>query len=180
MRDAALAADAHALADDRDARLVVAAEDRAAVAPHDVVLDDRPDALARAHRVHVRAEEEGRRVGGAGDVGDQVADLARDLRARVVEGHGGAEAFELAREALRDAALALRQAVDPDELEEESEEAVALDHGATEPSTAPSTCRAPVPDVSCRACGTASRFSSPAPARSARSSADSSRRPAGR
>src|SRR3989442_509610 len=81
------AAHAHALADERHAGLVVAAEDRGAVGADDVVLDDRLDALAGGDRVHVRAEEERGRAGGARQVRDQVARLAPERRARAVEAH---------------------------------------------------------------------------------------------
>src|SRR5437660_120244 len=78
--EASLAAHADALADDRHARLVVAAEHGRAVAPDHVVLDDGAHAGAGLDRVHVRAEEERRRVHAAGHVRDQVPSLAADLR----------------------------------------------------------------------------------------------------
>src|SRR5262249_46924821 len=76
MAKAVLAAGADALADDRDARLVVTAEDGRAVGADDVTLDDGTDALAGHDGVHVRAEEERRHRGVAGDVRDQVPHLA--------------------------------------------------------------------------------------------------------
>src|SRR5262245_36443804 len=123
-----LAADADALADDRHARLVVAAEDGLPVAADHVVLDEGADALARADGVHVRAEEQRRRVGGAGDVRDQVAGLAADGDAGVVEPDLRAELSELAGEARRDPALAAGEAVDPDQLEEERLQPRTVDH----------------------------------------------------
>src|SRR5207237_923919 len=87
MAEAALPAGAHALADDGDPRLVVAAEHRGAVAADHIVLDDGSDADARLDRVHVRAEEERRRVHGAGHVRDQVSRLTDDLGAGAVEAH---------------------------------------------------------------------------------------------
>src|SRR5207253_3777707 len=91
---AALAADAHALAHDRDARFVVAAEHGRPVAADGVVLDDRPHALARADGVHVRAEKEWRRVRGAWHATDQVPGLAAHRGTRVVEGDLGADILQ--------------------------------------------------------------------------------------
>src|SRR6185436_12557619 len=123
-----LTAHAHALADDRDSRLVVAPEYRGAVGADDVALLDGLHALARLDRVHVRAEKERRRVDGAGHVRDEVPGLALHLRARVVEADGGAERLELAGEPLRDAPLAAREAVDADQLEEQPFQAGRVDH----------------------------------------------------
>ncbi len=116
---AVVAQHAQDLANDRAARLVVAAEHGRAVAPDDVAFDDRPDALARDHGVHVRREEERRRGDRARDAREHVAGRAADLGARVVDPDLGAEVAELAREPLGHAVLLPRMAVDADQLEEE-------------------------------------------------------------
>jgi len=148
--ETALAAHAHALADEGHAGLVVAAEDRRAVGADDVVLDDRLDALAGDDRVHVRAEEERGRVGGARQVRDQVARLAAERRPRAVEAHLRPQPGELAREPRGDPSLAARVAVDPDELQEERLQARGLDHERRTLARR-SACRTPGGDVSSRA-----------------------------
>src|SRR5207249_8491663 len=86
VRDRALSKHAEDLADDRHARFVVAAEHGRAIAPHDVTVDDRLDALAGHHGVHVRGDEKRRRSRhGPGKESDQVAGVAADLLTRVVE-----------------------------------------------------------------------------------------------
>src|SRR5213594_4847190 len=102
------------------------------------------------HHRRARAKEERGRVGGARQVRDQVARLAAERCACVVEAHLGPQGVELAREPRRDPSLTARVAVDPDELLEEGLEARGLDH---ERRTLPrrSACRTPGGDVSSRA-----------------------------
>ena len=126
-----LARRAEALAHDRDARLVVAAEHGGPVAPDHVALVDRLHADARLDRVHVGAEEERRRVDGAGHVRDEVPDLAADRLVRAVELDPGAERVQLACEAFGDASFATRQAVDPHQVQEERLQPIGPDHGRT-------------------------------------------------
>jgi 2-dehydropantoate 2-reductase len=76
----------------------------------------------------VRAEQQRLRIGRSGHVRDQVPHLAADARAGIVELDLGAERAELAREPLRDAALALGKTVELNEREEIVAQAVRLDH----------------------------------------------------
>ena len=126
VRDRVVAQHAQHLADDRAARLVVAAEDRRAVAADDVAVDDRLHALAGDDGVHVRREQQRRRRRAVPRTrASRLPGRAADLGAGVVEPDLGPELAQLARQALGDRALLPRMAVDPNQLEEERGQSLA-------------------------------------------------------
>ncbi len=111
------------------AGLVVAAEDGRAVGADDVALDDGLDALAGDDRVHVRAHHDG--VGacdGAGEARDDVAGVAADGRARVVDEDLGAHLLAELFDALGHLALLARDRVYLDEFEQKVFDALLVDH----------------------------------------------------
>jgi hypothetical protein len=127
--DPALAQQPHGFEDGHDARLVVAAEHRAAVRADDVAVDDGADVVGGRYGVHVAAQQERRDVGRRPrKARDQVAGVAADLVARVVDLHGGAQPLEDRGEALGDVALALGHAGNTHQLEELVTQALAV-HG---------------------------------------------------
>ena len=128
VRHAAVAERVQHLADDRQAGLVVAAEDGPAVAADDVALDDRAHAFTGDDGVHVRRQQQGRGAcDRAVDAREEVAGFAADLRAGVVEPRLRPERVQLASQAERDRAFLPGMAVDADEVEEEREQALAGD-----------------------------------------------------
>ena len=130
MAEAALAADADALADDRDAGLVVAAEHGRAVAADDVAVDDRRDADRRARPCPcARRGATGAPGAVPGTCAIRLPTSPPTADAGVVELDLGAEAAQLRREPLGDAPLAAREAVDLDQLEEQRAQTIGLDHG---------------------------------------------------
>src|SRR5437660_234882 len=90
---------------------VVAAEDTGAVGADHVAVDDGTNVVGGRHGVHVAAQQERRDVGrGPRKMGDEVAGVAADLVAGVVDLHAGAHALEDGREPLGHVALALGDA----------------------------------------------------------------------
>ena len=108
----------HALEHRRNRRLVVAAEDRAARVADDAVLDDRLELPVGRHRVHVRAEEERRPLGGRLDPRVDVARGRADLRAAGIFVRLEPETAQIAEHDVRDAAFLARWARDRGKLEE--------------------------------------------------------------
>src|SRR5262245_16966195 len=124
---------AHRFQDGRDAGLVVTTQDGGSVRPDDVAVDHRIGMIARGHRVHVRAQEQRRRIGdSAREARDQVAGVGTDALAGIVDFHPGPHVLERGREPPGDLAFALRHAADPGELEELVDQALAVDHRAAQ------------------------------------------------
>ncbi len=93
-------------ADDGNAALVVAAEHGTAVGAQDISIANRFDAFTRHYGIHVRREEKRRGVRHVSrKVRDQVADVAADLFAGVVDKNRRAELYHLALKTQGDVAL---------------------------------------------------------------------------
>src|SRR5256885_14322022 len=124
-----LAQQPHGFEDGHDARLVVAAEHRGAVRADDVAIEDGTHVVGGRHGIHVAAQQKRRDAGRrARKARDEVAGVAADLVAGVVDLHGGADTLEDRGEALGDVALALGHAGDAHQLEELVTQTLAI-HG---------------------------------------------------
>ena len=107
-------------ADDRDAALVVAAEHGGAVGAQDIAVEDRHDAFAGNHRVHMRGKQQ--RLARQGRCREtsrsDCRHCRRPFRRRRRSTTLGAEFFQLALEAHGDVVFLARQAVDLDQFDE--------------------------------------------------------------
>ena len=124
---------AYGLADDGAARLVVAAEHRGAVCAYTVTLDDGLDAATGDDRVHVRAHHDGLGSGErARKARDDVAGVAADLRACVVNLHFRAHLLAECTDALGHVALLARDGINLYEFEQKVLDALLINHSASD------------------------------------------------
>ena len=119
----------HDFANDRDAAFVVAAEHGGTVGAQDVTFEDRYDAFAGDHCVHMRGQQQRlarRRV--TGKLGEQIADVAADFLAGVIDRNRRAKFFHLPFKAHGDVVFVPRQAVDLDQLDEKILQSLSIYH----------------------------------------------------
>ena len=118
----------HGFANDRHPALVVATEHGTAVGAKNIAFEYGNDAFARHHRIHMGREQKGTGGGrGPREACNQIADVAADFLARVVDGDRRAQVLHLAFEAHGDVVFFARQTVDFYQLDEQVFDAFLVD-----------------------------------------------------